>query len=380
MKIISTEIHEIAIPLRITFNHALASHRTVQSVVVRIVGDDGNAGYGECVPRSYVTGETLESVRNALATREFPAWIGQSFQSFEDVIDRLAASLSGLSRNTHAAHCAMELATLDLAGRCFGLSSGKAIGPVITPETTYSAIISADDPAVVRSQCTYYAKFGATTIKLKVGGNLQQDLANLRIAREILGWDCVILVDANTAWTTDETLNRIEQFRPFNLAGIEQPLSTRDIAGLSRITRHSPIPIILDESLVSMEDARRLSESGACHAFNIRISKCGGLLNSMRIRDFAYTANLGVMLGAQVGETALLSAAGRHFATRSAGIIHAEGSYGHFLLEKDIAVQDITLGHGGKAPALANPGIGVDVDPAVLDFFTVAKNLYTSLR
>lgn len=374
MKIINAEVREISIPLRMTFSHSLAAHRSVQSVVVRLVSDNGLSGYGECVPRSYVTGETVASVRERLLGQEFAAWIGLSFSSFDEVMEALKASLPTLERDHHAAHCAMELAVLDLAGRYFGVSAGSVIGPVVHNEVTYSAVIPADDPIVVRSQCAYYAKFGASSVKLKVGDDLDRDLANLQTIREILGPDCVLRVDANTAWSVEQALNCIERFLPFWLDGIEQPLPAKDMAGLAKVTRHSPVPIILDESLVSMDDAQTLSEERACHVFNIRLSKCGGLLNSLRIRDFAKTAKMGVMLGAQVGETALLSAAGRHFASRLAGIAHAEGSYGHFLLEKDIGVQDITIGQGGRAPALPAPGLGVDIDETMLEFCTDARH------
>jgi muconate cycloisomerase len=122
----------------------------------------------------------------------------------------------------------------------------------------------------------------------------------------------------------------------------------------------------VDESLASFDDGRVLIERKACHVFNLRISKCGGLLGAFRLRDLARQAGLGFMLGAQVGETAILSAAGRQFATRSQDLLFCEGSFGSFLLENDIGVQDLTFGREGKAPALDGPGLGVEIDQARL--------------
>jgi muconate cycloisomerase len=124
---------------------------------------------------------------------------------------------------------------------------------------------------------------------------------------------------------------------------------------------------------VSAEDARRLADAGACHLFNVRVSKCGGLINSARVREIGLRAGIGCMLGAQVGETALLSAAGRHFGTRCEDVRFFEGSYGKLLLEEDIGVQDLTVGREGAGAALDGPGIGVDVDEEKLARFVTAR-------
>ena len=115
------------------------------------------------------------------------------------------------------------------------------------------------------------------------------------------------------------------------------------------------MPVIVDESLVSAEDARRLADAGACHVFNVRISKCGGLLESARVREIGLRAGIGCMLGAQVGETALLSAAGRHFGTRCEGVRFFEGSYGK-IARGGHRVQDLTVGREGAGAALDGPG------------------------
>ena len=132
-------------------------------------------------------------------------------------------------------------------------------------------------------------------------------------------------------------------------------------------------PIMLDESLCSLEDARQAIECGTCDLFNIRLSKCGGFLNSLKIAATAHQAGLGYQLGCQVGETGILSAAGRHFASSVARIKYLEGSYDRFLVKERLTTQDITFGRGGLAPALAGPGLGVDVDEERLKLVTFAS-------
>jgi muconate cycloisomerase len=104
--------------------------------------------------------------------------------------------------------------------------------------------------------------------------------------------------------------------------------------------------------------------------FNVRLSKCGGILASLRIIALAQRSGLGVQLGCHPGETALLSAAGRHLASRVAGLRYVEGSYDRHILAANLTRQDITFGYGGWARALDGPGLGVDVDPAALEALT----------
>ncbi len=374
MKLARAEILEVSIPLRMTFRHALASRQVADAVLLRVEDQDGNVGHGECAPRSYVTGETPQTVVRCLRDEWLPRFLGRDFASFEEVMAALGSELDTLPRDTHAAFCALELGVLDLAGRVFGRSVGEVLGPVVNPVVAYSGVVSGDGIDAVRKMCKDLRSHGFKNVKLKVGLDADADHATLGAARDILGDDCSIRVDANTAWQREEAARRIDALQKFRIDGVEQPLPAGDLDGLAWLTSRSSAPIVVDESLVSLDDARRLIERRACHVFNIRVSKCGGLINSARIRDLGHAAGLRIMLGAQVGETALLSAAGRHFATRTASIAHLEGSYGRLLLEEDIGEQDLTIGAAGRAPALTGPGLGVDIAEERLKKFVTARH------
>src|SRR5207237_3699563 len=122
-------------------------------------------------------------------------------------------------------------------------------------------------------------------------------------------------------------------------------------------------PVMLDESLCGEVDAERAVQGGWCDLFNLRLSKCGGFIPSLRLAQMAKQHGLGYQLGCQVGETAILSAAGRHFATSVAGIRYLEGSYDRHLVREALGTEDLTFRWGGWAPALAGPGLGVTVHP-----------------
>ncbi len=118
---------------------------------------------------------------------------------------------------------------------------------------------------------------------------------------------------------------------------------------------------MVDESLVSLQDAAELIEAQACDIFNVRLSKCGGLGRSLRFIELARAAGLKWQLGAHVGETALLSAVGRAVALAHGDPIFVEGSIGEWLLVEDLSSPSVQFGQGGVAGPLAGPGLGVEV-------------------
>ncbi len=180
-------------------------------------------------------------------------------------------------------------------------------------------------------------------------------------------------VDANGAWTVKEALKNIEQLEAFGVQAVEQPVAKENLRGLKEVTVHSRIPIIADESVCSVQDARNLLETGACHAFNVRISKCGGFISSLAVVDIAKRGGLRCQMGCQVGETGILSAAGRHLAGWFDDLLYVEGSFGTWVLQEDIVEEDIRFGRGGRARPLLGSGLGVHVNQEALQRHATAS-------
>lgn len=368
---VSVEIARIAIPFRFGFRHALAERKVGDGVLVTVRDDRGRRGHGECAPREYVSGETSQSVVDALARRA-PRLLRSSFASFDELCEELARESAEVPRDELAAFCALELAWLDLGGQVFGRSAGEPLGPVCAPRVAYSGIVSASGTAEAVKTCESIRELGVKRVKVKVGRERAEDLELLAAVRETLGADAGLRIDANAAWDAETALARLRDFERFQLEACEQPCAAEDFEGLAWLSARSPIPVIADESLVSFADAQRLIETRACHVFNVRISKCGGLLGAGRIRDLARSAGIETMLGAHVGETAILAAAGRHFATRTPGVRFAEGSYGKLLLQTDVS-DALDLGAGGAGVAIAGHGLGLDVDLARVAPFVLSS-------
>lgn len=149
----SVDVMTAVVPFRMNFRHALASRSRSESVVVRTIDGEGHAGFGEAVPRSYVTGETIETVRQTLRQVLVPPLLGISFSSFEEVSGTLKQYLGSLPRNQHAAFCALEISVLDLAGKVFGKSAGSVAGEVRSSMVRYSGVIPAIEPEAALGLC-----------------------------------------------------------------------------------------------------------------------------------------------------------------------------------------------------------------------------------
>jgi muconate cycloisomerase len=347
---------------------------------------DGTVGYGEGVPRGYVTGETAAAALDAVAGRYGPALLGRELAGPDGVpavLDAVAAATGledgagGDGNPPGAAWCALELAVLDAAGRCFGLPVSHWLGPVRAPLLTYDAVLPFSAPAAAGPLAAVIRGLGVTQVKVKVGRDLDADLDRVRRLRGILGAGADVRVDANCAWTAEQALVAIEAFRRYGIGAVEQPVAAGDIAGLQRLTAACPETIIVDESLRTVAEAEALVEAKACDAFNVRVSKCGGLRASMRIAAIAADAGLAVVIGAQVGESGLLSAAGRHLAACVAPR-YLEGSAGRLLLKEDITGERVLPGRGGRARPHAGAGLGVTVRGDVLARHTLGARMVTA--
>lgn len=361
MNITSSKTYRVHIPFKITFSHSKASRSESDGILVCLEDENQVQGWGECAPRDYVTGETMEGAIQTIQ-KLLPTFTDRSYSSFEEVTKAIHDFLPNLKRDEHAAFCALELALLDLAGKYFEQSCADIVGPLIHESVKYSSVLSMEDVKAATMFSELTKKFGVRSLKVKVGESQHLDKQVLSVVRKILGYECGLRIDANCAWTAQEALDAINDYKTYNLEGIEQPLAADDIDGLVWLTERSPVPIIVDESLASFEDAQMLIERKACHAFNIRVSKCGGLCNSTKIRNYAYKNGIKCMMGAQVGETAILSAAGRHFATHSENLMFLEGSFGTLLLESDIADENLTFGPGGKGDSIQGYGLGITIN------------------
>ncbi|MDG3002990.1 enolase C-terminal domain-like protein [Paludisphaera mucosa] len=374
----------VQVPLKKPVKHASHERTASENLVVRIELDDGTTGYGEGVPRTYVTGESIGSTFRALERSDWPRSIGRP-GSFAEVVAKLEglslAEIDGDSRGMggNAARCALELAVLDAYGRYFQTSIGEAVRLAkveglerhARPRAVrYSAAITAESRRKEIVSAVKFRIYGFRDVKAKVGVAGQDDPRRLETLRRILGRRMDIRIDANEAWRADVLIERVAPLLRFRPSLLEQPVPHAQVDALAELRLRLGVPVMLDESLCGWPDGVAAIERKTADYFNVRLSKCGGLLPSLRLIGLARRNGLGVQLGCHPGETAILSAAGRHVAGRVAGIRYLEGSYDRHILKANLTAADLTFGYGGRARPIDGHGLGIEVDPALLAAMT----------
>ncbi|MFH2127878.1 MAG: enolase C-terminal domain-like protein [Pseudomonadota bacterium] len=352
-------------PFNLAVSHSLADNTATDNIVVALVDGQGRVGYGEGVPRSYVTGETVQGSLEALQRDLAPLVLGASLEPEEALGWLEKRGGPKLVDRCPAAACAVETALLDLAGRAMERPVSALLSADPPAPVTYSAVIPLLPPEVLSAILAQAKALDFKQVKVKVQRRGAAEL--VAQVREALGPQVSLRVDANGAWSAAEAVENIGAMAPSRVEAVEQPVAKGDLEGLAKVTAAVEPLVLADESLCTMADAHRLVENRATGGFNLRLSKCGGPARTTALLEMASWEGLACMLGCQVGELGLLSALGRHFASVHAGLIYLEGCLTRFFMDRDLIREDLTFGPGGQAAILPGPGLGVEVDAAALN-------------
>ncbi|MFN0062595.1 MAG: enolase C-terminal domain-like protein [Myxococcaceae bacterium] len=370
------ELYVLHLKMQTPFGHARATRDLTENLVaVAHIGDF--VGLGEGVPRDYVTGETADGAFDAIQRADpLPdAWRATDFSN--SVVSLAQTGLPHRFRQGahlgQAAACTVELAVLDALCRKF-------------QEPLYAAArhlglhqVAFRDPAqsvpvtrVLDFNRTMVEMRGASPVfhhvKIKVGRSAEEDEARIAETREVVGPHVPISLDANMAWDLPTAQARVDRFQRFNIAWYEEPLPQRDWASYQALRKTTGARILLDESACTAEDVETAAKHQACDIINIRLSKCGGFLASCKLADLAVSLGLGFQLGAQVGQSGILWAAGRHFASTFRDLLAYEGGGTRKLFEKSLTslvpfVDSATFRH--QTPE--GPGLGTALERGTLE-------------
>ena len=364
-QIVSVRVFRPRFPFRLRFSHHQADRRESRPQVLEIVFDDGTKGFGEAQPRAYVTGETEDSVLEALQG-DLARWlVGQ------EVLPDLgvAAALLGGDRARRlreampAAFCAVDLALLDAAGQRSGRSAAEVLGGVRRLDhRSDGAVVGIMAPAALRLFAAHLATRRLRWVKAKVGD--AGDAFRVGELRRTLGPEVELVLDANGAWTRAQAVARNRELSRFGLAAVEQPVPREDLEGLGEVGSRTGVPVVADESLCTRGDAMSLIRRGGPVQWNVRVGKCGGLVGGIELLRLAQAHGVVCHLGVMVGETALLRAAGRLLAACTPALDRVE-SDGGALLAQDLA-RSTASSSSAPVEVSRGPGLGVEVDAEAL--------------
>lgn len=344
------KIEALHAPLAMQVSHASHTRTTGDSLLVQ-VQEDGHTGLGEGCPRTYVTGEDVES---ALVWARSMVPRLETIGSVEDLRAFVLAEAPELDQHP-AAWCALESALLDLLARREGTSVEDALGVPATRSTfAYTAVLFELPGPMFQMLAYKHAEYGFRDWKVRASGELEVDTERLETLASMD--PASIRLDANNRWAGDVDaamahVSALQRVAP--LRALEEPLAPRDYAGLSRLSSALELPVVLDESACRPEDLHSLEGLPGAWIVNIKVSKAGGLLRAMAMAEAAQAHGLQVVLGAQVGESSLLTRVAMALARSipESTLLGQEGAYGRLLVPGDSVAPEIRFGKGGVVDA-----------------------------
>lgn len=343
-RISHVEARSLDVPLRSPFRIAYETITHAKNVLVTASAAD-STGFGEGSPVPAITGETQEDV---LADVEaFPA-------SFELEASKQAELYMPLK--TAAGRAAVEGAVLDAAARQEGVPlctylRGRPARPVETSVTLPLVEDGELEPLV-----DGYRKKGFRIFKVKAGLGVDQDVERIRRIRGWVGSSAELRVDPNQGWDRAGSLRALPALRDAGVAFLEQPLKRDDLKGHAELRALDEVPIMLDESIFTPDDARRAIEAEAADILNIKLAKCGGVLPGLEIADLAAEAGLECMVGCML-ETRVSITQAAHLVLAHDAIRYADLD-GATFLASDPVEGGPTI-ENGALQVKDEPGLGI---------------------
>lgn len=381
------ETHSLAIPMRHKVGHAAAQRVCSEPIVFSVELADGTIGFGETHPREYVSGESLADVKRSIREIFLPLLIDMHPANFGEAIETLAAlpTLDSEGRPITAARAAVEIALFDAYGTAFqrtlesiaGYLDERGFEPPGSRDTCrYTIVLPSGSPRKSAKLARLARLARIRNYKVKVGDD--EDDARLRavcrvLKRPLARGSATLTIDANMAWDVDAAKRKLYAWRDLPIQCVEQPLPKVAPEQWGKLADESPFPLMPDESLITDIDAQSLIDAGGAGWFNIRLSKNGGFVPSLKLAILARRHGIPIQLGCMVGETSILSAAGRWFLQMTPGVRRVEGSFGRLLLDDDVVSRPLRFGLGGRWRPMSGHGLGIKVDRDRLKRFGVVE-------
>jgi len=369
VKIVRAEVTRIRLRLRTPLLTARGPIQCREGALLALASESGLTGHGESLPLPGFSEESPEQSAETLAGLA-RVLIGREVEEIEKLLDRIEA----LAPEAPTTRAALDMALFDLAARAQGIRAAALLARTDPPRTRVevNALVTAERSEDVHREAAVAVEQGYRTVKLKVGAlGLACDEARVAAAREAVGADTKIRLDANGGWKEPEAEQAIARFAPYRIELLEQPVDARDLAGLARLSARSPIPIAADEALAGGYALDEIMARNAASILVLKPAALGGLRASQRAAARARAAGWGVVVTSTL-DSVLGVAAALQLAAALPGpqLVSGLATSGRF--ECDLA--DAPLPSEGALCLPDQPGLGVTPLRARLDRCALASS------
>ncbi len=369
MKIVKVESLHISVPMTSPFRKAGRVIHDADNALVRIETDEGLVGWGEAAAAPLLTGDTGSRIASSIAFLA-ELLIGQDPRS----IASLHARLSRAMLHNDSAVCAIDMALHDIAGKHLGVPVFDLIGGrsrIALPSSVGLNAVREDAAAAAD-----WKERGAVAFKAKVSLAAPADeQAALRAIREALGDDVELAIDANGAWSPAQAISFLDAVADLDLAFVEQPIAAGSLSRLRTVAERSPVPVYTDESFVKPVDLIAQAEVGVA-GVSMKTIKMGGITGFMSAAYLARLLNLGVNVAGKSATSSIGASTMLQIGTALPEMSGGIGLSNHKLVE-DLVTNPVGLADGVLS-APTGPGLGVEVDEAVVNRFVQARETLTA--
>jgi L-alanine-DL-glutamate epimerase-like enolase superfamily enzyme len=344
-------------------------------LLVRIRTDAGLTGLGEVVSCSHVARAVIEAPRSAPFRHGLAAIIeGMDALDIASVWEAMLEGTSwyGPGGVTRHAMSGIDMALWDI----YGKSAGKPVRKLLNEQAVdivpcYASVLWPETPELVPASAVAFMEQGYRAVKYgwsPMGPDPEIDEALVAAAREALGPEADLMVDAGRAWDARTALERLDRFAKYNVYWLEEPLQPYDLDGYKEISKVSPIPIAAGEVMTLLEEFEALFKKGRIHIVQPDLGRVGGITGVQRIKALA--AETGARVVPHAFGTGVLLAASAQWAATNAQPL-TEYTRAFSPLVRDLVRHTMTFADGALLLSDA-PGLGITLNEAVLEKYRVS--------
>ncbi len=342
---------ELTRPYTITY----VVHDHIDNLFVQVICDDGLYGLGSGSPSQYVTGELFDEDFSSRTDTLSSILVGRDIREFRALIADLGAALP----KNPALLAALDMALYDAFCKYIDIPILRFLGQKVKPLPTSVTIGIQSIDATLEDAREFKSK-GFKILKLKIGQSPELDLERFIKLRECVGREMKIRVDANQGFTKDQLLHFIDQAEPYELEFFEQPFKPGQLDAMRQLPRSVRDLSAADEDLHKMNDALDIAQAPSAYGiFNIKLMKCGGITEALRIAAVSECNGIELMWGC-MDESCISISAGLNAALSCPQTRYLDLD-GNFDLARDVATGGFILKEGILYPVLDKPGLGVEL-------------------
>src|SRR5215831_11147857 len=331
---------------------ALGANPTTEGIIVALTSDTGVTGYGYASATPHM-GATMTTLAAALDRFE-PLLIGRDATKIYITLDALDRAIEGNNQAKAAVDCALH----DLNARALGVPLVALFGGPVRDAVPILRILALKSPQDMAAQAQKLVDRGYRYLKIKVHGDVAEDVARVAAIRRQVGDNVHLTIDANQSYAVKDAIAALNRMAEYRIDLVEQPVHRADTAGLALVTKSVPVTVEADEAAGSLGEIFELVAARAVDAVSLKIPKLGGLRNTLAAARLCEAAHIRHRLGAAVGSR-LLAAQALHLACALPGV-----DYACELAEFDRLLDDPFTGLEVKDGVLslpAGPGSGVSL-------------------